>query len=100
MHDDLRSRIFSSDSKNDSIDDGTRERWNKFFEGLREAKAGKRKFTVIMEDPMGASYLQNLYAPDPDPGMKVEEYERTEEQEEELGLKDMVTEGYEVVEGK
>lgn len=44
---------------------------------------------------MGASYLQNLYAPDPDENMCVENYDRTEEQEEELGLRDMKTEGYE-----
>ena len=101
VHDDLHSRIFTSPSTtsivptSDSLDPESRERWAKFFDGLREAKEGKRKFTLIMEDPMGASYLQNLYAPDPDPGMVVEEYERTEEQEEELGLRDMKTEGYE-----
>ncbi|RPB28219.1 zinc finger protein zpr1 [Terfezia boudieri ATCC MYA-4762] len=105
VHDDLHSRIFTSPSStstheidlaSDSLDAESRKRWRKFFEGLSEAKEGKRRFTLIMEDPMGASYLQNLYAPDPDPGMTVEEYERTEEQEEELGLRDMKTEGYEV----
>ncbi len=36
-----------------------------------------------------------MYAPDPDPEMVVERYERTFEQNEELGLNDMKTEGYE-----
>lgn len=72
-------------------------RWEKFFQGMKEAKEGRRKFTLVMEDPMGASYLQNLYAPDPDPNLTIEEYERTEEQEEELGLRDMKVEGYEGV---
>ena len=36
-----------------------------------------------------------MYAPDPDPEMKVEEYQRTFEQNEELGLNDMKTENYE-----
>ena len=105
VHDDLHSRIFTS-RKNpngtlgeggDSIDPESRVRWEKFFQGMKEAKEGRRKFTLVMEDPMGASYLQNLYAPDPDPNLTIEEYERTEEQEEELGLRDMKVEGYEGV---
>lgn len=112
MHDDLHSRIFTSphtldpatvtatfsNEGGDSLDPASRERWIVFFDKLREAKEGKRQFTLILEDPLGTSYLQNLYAPDPDPAMTVEEYQRTEEQEEELGLKDMKTEGYEVKE--
>jgi len=38
--------------------------------------------------------FQNIYAPDDDPEMKVEDYERTFEQKEELGLNDMNTETY------
>lgn len=34
----------------------------------------------------GNSFIQNLYAPDPDPEMTVDEYERDEEQDAELGL--------------
>ena len=37
---------------------------------------------------------QNLYAPDPDPEMTIEKYERTFEQNEELGINDMKTENY------
>lgn len=40
-------------------------------------------------------FLQNLYAPDPDPELEVVHYERTKEQEDELGISDMKTEGYE-----
>lgn len=39
--------------------------------------------------------LQNVYAPEEDPEMKVEHYKRTFDQNEELGLNDMKTEGYE-----
>uniref|UniRef100_A0A8C7CB26 ZPR1 zinc finger n=1 Tax=Oncorhynchus kisutch TaxID=8019 RepID=A0A8C7CB26_ONCKI len=38
--------------------------------------------------------LQNIYAPDPDPEMTTEKYTRTFEQNEDLGLNDMKTEGY------
>ena len=40
---------------------------------------------------------KNLYAPDPDPEMTLERYERTFEQDEELGLNDMKTENYQPV---
>jgi len=52
-------------------------------------------FTLVLDDPLANSYLQSLYAPDPDPNMEFETYDRTHEQNEDLGLNDMVTEGYE-----
>ncbi len=39
--------------------------------------------------------MQNLYAPDPDPNMEFEMYDRTFDQNEELGLNDIKVEGYE-----
>ncbi|SCZ87395.1 BZ3500_MvSof-1268-A1-R1_Chr2-2g04861 [Microbotryum saponariae] len=54
----------------------------------------RMQFTVILDDPLSNSYIQNLYAPDDDPNMTVEIYERTHEQNEELGLNDMKTEDY------
>ena len=50
---------------------------------------------MILDDPLANSYLQNLYAPDPDPNMVIELYDRTWEQNEELGLNDIKVEGYE-----
>lgn len=47
---------------------------------------------VVLDDPAGNSYLQNVYAPDEDPNMTIEHYERTAEQNEELGLSDMIIE--------
>ncbi len=38
--------------------------------------------------------VQNVYAPDPDPCMEVENYKRSFEQNELLGLNDMKTENY------
>ena len=51
--------------------------------------------TIVLDDPCGNSYVQNYSAPEPDPQIKVEDYERTEEEKEELGLNDMQTENYE-----
>lgn len=58
-------------------------------------KAASRPFTLILDDPLANSYLQNLYAPDPDPNMTTEIYDRSWDQNEELGLNDMKVEGYE-----
>ena len=66
-----------------------RSRFEKFLSDLKAVKSASRPFTLILDDPLANSYVQNLYAPDPDPNMIVEWYERTWEQNEELGLNDM-----------
>jgi len=57
-------------------------------------------FTLILDDPLANSYLQNLYAPDPDPNMTIEFYDRSWEQNEELGLNDIKVENYAADDGE
>ncbi|NXJ69646.1 ZPR1 protein, partial [Rostratula benghalensis] len=78
----------------DSSAPGKAEKLQEFLGKLQEVE-GKRKAHFIMDDPAGNSYLQNVYAPEEDPELRVERYQRTFEQNEELGLNDMKTEGYE-----
>lgn len=59
-----------------------------------QIKQVEREFTIILDDPLANSYVQNIYAPDPDPNMAIETYERSWEQNEELGLNDMKVESY------
>ncbi len=92
VKEELFERIYSSQS--DSMEAEKREKWEVFFQGLQDALDGKRKFTIILNDPLAASYMQNLYAPDPDPNMTIEDIERTDEENEDLGLNDLVTENY------
>jgi zinc finger protein len=67
-----------------------------FLTNLKDIKSGNKfPFTLILDDPLANSYVQNLFAPDPDPAMSVELYERSREQNDELGLSDMKVEGYE-----
>ncbi|CAE6466656.1 unnamed protein product [Rhizoctonia solani] len=73
---------------------GDNSAFETFLANLKEVMQAKRPFTVILDDPLANSYLQNLYAPDPDPAMTTETYQRSWEQDEELGLNDMVVEGY------
>ncbi|ONH76651.1 Zinc finger protein ZPR1 [Pichia kudriavzevii] len=92
VKDELHARVFTQTS--DSMAPDVKARWNTFFDNLDKAIDGKIKFTVHMTDPLSSSYIQNVYAPDPDPNMKIEQYERTHEENEELGLLDMKTENY------
>jgi len=62
--------------------------------GNSQVKSASEPFTLVLDDPLANSYIQSLYAPDPDPAITVDVYERTWEQNEELGLNDMRVEGY------
>ncbi|XP_053060050.1 zinc finger protein ZPR1 isoform X2 [Acinonyx jubatus] len=79
----------------DSSNPGQMEKLREFSQKLDQILEGNMKAHFIMNDPAGNSYLQNVYAPEDDPEMKVEHYKRTFDQNEELGLNDMKTEGYE-----
>ena len=79
----------------DSMTAESRQTWDAFFASLTAAIEGRREFTLVLEDPLASSYLQSFTAPEPDPQIEVEDYERTEQEEEDLGLKDIKTEGYE-----
>ena len=95
IRDDLRGSIFDTDdakgSGGDSMPEERRKVWIEFFAGLDRAILGEMKYTILMEDPLANSYVQSFTAPDPDPQIKVEDYERTAEEEDELGLTDMRT---------
>lgn len=98
---DLHNQIFDASGPGgqgggDSINSSERTKWDAFFEGLDAAIKGDEQFTVILTDPFASSFVQPLVdPPNVDPQIKRENYERTEEEEDELGLKDMKTEGYE-----
>ncbi|EMC91527.1 hypothetical protein BAUCODRAFT_78900 [Baudoinia panamericana UAMH 10762] len=84
----------------DSISADSKRSWDQFFDSLTEAIEGRKQFTLVLEDPLAGSYVQSLTAPEPDPQIESVEYDRTEEEEDELGLSDMKTEGYEVREAE
>ncbi|XP_007934696.1 zinc finger protein ZPR1 [Orycteropus afer afer] len=79
----------------DSSSPGRAMKLQEFSQKLDQIIEGKKKAHFIMDDPAGNSYLQNVYAPEDDPEMKVEHYKRSFDQNEALGLNDMKTEGYE-----
>ncbi|KKA29741.1 hypothetical protein TD95_003885 [Thielaviopsis punctulata] len=80
----------------DSMAEEQKSTWSKFFETMDAAIRGEVKFTVILSDPLASSYVQTLVDPPAkDPKITREYYERTDEEEEDLGLKDIKVEGYE-----
>jgi zinc finger protein len=83
----LWGRVYNPDS--DSMTTNKKQRFATFLETMKRAIAGDMPFTLIVDDPLAGSYVQNLYAPDVDPHMAIEEYERTREQDEDLGIADM-----------
>jgi zinc finger protein len=95
VRDDLRGSIFDVDdvgnSGGDSMQSERKEVWDAFFAKLDKAISGELKFTILMEDPLANSYVQSLTAPEPDPQIRTEDYIRSVEEEEELGLNDMKT---------
>jgi zinc finger protein len=102
IRDDLKKSIFDIDgggagAGGDSMGTGEQLRWKAFFDRLDTAIKGEIKFTLKLRDPLQASYVQGLVDEGDDPKITVEEYTRTDEEEEDLGLKDMKTEGYEAV---
>lgn len=99
IRDQLRGHIFDIDdttqSGGDSMAESDKEKWGRFFGRLDSAIEGKLKFAITLQDPMANSYVQDLCAPEPDSQLTIEEYTRSEQEEDDLGLKDMKVEGYE-----
>ncbi|KAK5134084.1 hypothetical protein LTR08_006974 [Meristemomyces frigidus] len=100
---DLRAQAFGledgdaevAEGAGDSMPSESKRTWEEFFASLSEAIEGKIPFTLVLEDPLASSYVQSLTAPEPDPQIEIVDYERTEEEKDDLGLNDMKTEGYE-----
>ena len=93
MRDDLRSSIFDIDDEagGDSMPSSTKSAWQRFFSKLDEAIHAKIKYTILLEDPLANSYVQSVTAPEPDPQIRSESYDRTEEEEDDLGILHMRT---------
>merc|ERR1711939_1261064 len=88
VRDQLHGQIFDFGDEDlapgDSMASETKARWDNFF--LKLDRAIKADFPY--------SFVQKNVDSGDDPQIKTEEYERTEEEMEDLGLKDMKTENY------
>ncbi|CAA7396647.1 unnamed protein product [Spirodela intermedia] len=64
----------------------TAEAINAFLKKLRSFAAGDASFTFVLNDPAGNSFIENPYAPSPDPSLSISFYERSREQQASLGF--------------
>ncbi|CAG8711030.1 14201_t:CDS:2 [Cetraspora pellucida] len=94
VHEELQDKVpFVS---GDSVEDERKVTFEKFLTKLNKVITGEAlPIHLVLDDPLSNSYLQNLYAPDPDPNMQIEIYERSWEQNEFLGLNDIVVDNCE-----
>lgn len=96
VRDDLKSQIYQGGDSQTVEEAST---WGSFFDGLDSAIRGEKEFTVVLTDPLASSYVQSLVDPPAvDPSITRTPYTRTDEEEEDLGLKDIKVEGYEAKE--
>ena len=95
LRDDLKGAVYDIDEDvpSDSMAESDKGKWKAFFAQMDKAITVSIPYTVVMEDPLANSYCQNFDVPGPgnDPQLRSEEYDRTEEEEDHLGLADMKT---------
>lgn len=65
------------------------EKFRVFLKKLEKLKEGNTEFTLILDDPLANCYIYSSLYPDPDLQIEVEDYIRTHEQNEDLGINDM-----------
>ena len=89
IRDDLGKVYGTGDS--DSTPESQESLWRDLHDRLSKAIEGEISFTLLLEDPLAGSYCQTFGEPGDDKQVRQEEYKRTDDEEEELGLKDMRT---------
>ncbi|KAK6107463.1 ZPR1 zinc-finger domain family protein [Brugia pahangi] len=78
----------------DSRSEAENDRMKNFLDNFEQILLLRKKVHLILDDPTGNSYIQSLNAPMDDNRLRKEFYDRTNEQNDELGLNDMKTENY------
>lgn len=73
----------------DSATEAQKAALDRLLTNIESVISGSTPCTLILDDPLSNSYIQNLYAPDPDPRLEISVYTRSDEQNEEFGLNDM-----------
>ena len=81
----------------DSAVSEKRKQYDEFMKKLQEIKDGKRSFTLDIIDPLANSWIYSDYAPEPDPRLESVDYTRSWEENEALGINDMVVEDEEIL---
>jgi len=91
VHQELYNTSFHTGDSSESVN---QDALKTFLAKIKEYATGKHQFTIIVDDPLANSFIQNPFAPDADPEMVIQEYQRSFDQNETLGLNDINTENY------
>nr|BAN21185.1 zinc finger protein [Riptortus pedestris] len=91
---DLKFSLEKSVMSRDTLKEEVIVSLNNIVARIDKVLVNEESVTLVLDDPAGNSYIQSLTAPDPDPSLKITRYERTFDQNEDLGLNDMKTEDY------
>ena len=79
----------------DAAEPGQKSNFSRFLQKITSMRTGIEPFTLIIQDPMDNSFIYSPAADGfVDDELTREMYTRTDEENEEMGLNDMVTEGY------
>ena len=78
----------------DSSDSQEKEKFQTFLHKLSDLLQVSTPFTIILDDPLSNSFIENLFEPKDDPNLQIIEYERSEQQNQELGLSDLIVDNY------
>ena len=63
--------------------------FREFISKIKVLTEGNTPFTFILDDPLSNCFIYNPNAPEDDPQIEVDVYDRTAEQEDDLGITDM-----------
>lgn len=68
------------------VDPQSAEAIDQFLVKLKACATGDLSFTLVLDDPAGNSFIENPFAPAPDPSLTIKFYDRTPEQLASLGF--------------
>jgi zinc finger protein len=92
----IREKLLESNmfSYGDSSVSSEKAAFKEFMTKLDAVVSCSVPFTLVLDDPMGNAFIHNPYYPEVDPQLSSEEYERTQEQNDDLGLSDINVDHY------
>lgn len=70
-------------------DDDLAQKMLSIINSLEDMRNAKRNFTLILEDPLSNSFIQNPYHPEADKNAIIQTRDRTEDEIDYLGINEM-----------
>jgi zinc finger protein len=68
---------------------GAKDKFALFMGKIDQLRKGTLAASLVLTDPMASSYIQNPVAPLPDPNLTIVEYERSQDEDDALGISTM-----------